>query len=43
MDFRQSFAAIIEVRDQTGTLPVRTSTESEAGQGFSVVGRMAAA
>jgi hypothetical protein len=41
--FRQSFAAIIEVSDQTGTLPVRTSTEAEAGHVFSVGGRRAAA
>ncbi|GAB1344152.1 hypothetical protein MASR1M101_32790 [Gemmatimonas sp.] len=43
VDFRQSFAAIIEVSDETGTLPVRTSAEAEAGQGYRVLGHRAAA
>lgn len=33
-DFRQGFAAIVEVIDETGTLPVRDDAEREGGQHY---------
>jgi hypothetical protein len=42
-DFRQPYAAIVEVIDQTGTQPVRLAAEAEAGQGFRVMAVRAAA
>jgi hypothetical protein len=42
-EFQQSFAAIIEVVDETGTQPVRTDVESEAGGQYPVMEIRAAA
>ena len=41
--FKQSFSAIIEVIDASGTQPVRTAVESEAGSAYRVIAIRAAA
>lgn len=43
IEFRQPYAVIIEVIDETGTQPVRSTAEVEAGAGFRLIAVRAAA